>query len=525
MLFNSYIFILLFLPVTFAGYHILRKFCAYEASIKFLVFASVFFYGWWNYRYVILIIISIILNFFIGLAISRRTDSTRKSLLIFGIALNLAALGYFKYFNFFVENWNTLTGAEAPLFAIALPLAISFFTFQQIAYLCDVYTGNAKEYRFIHYCLFVTFFPQLIAGPIVHHREMLPQFLRTVSFEKFLPTVAMGLTIFSIGLIKKSVFADGIAAYSTPLFDAALAGATISFFEGWFAALSYTLQLYFDFSGYSDMAIGAALLFGIRLPLNFNSPYKSLNIIEFWRRWHITLSRFLRDYLYIPIGGNRGGANRRYANLLTTMLLGGLWHGAGWTFVAWGLLHGFYLIINHGWQKLVLLLGFNGRSSLLTRFLSWLITFLAVVVGWVFFRAETFSAALAVLSGMLGLNGIILPKALKIDIGALHILYDIANVSFSLSGGTNFVLNTAWILGLLIVAVFFPNTQQIMRYRPPKLDGGYSQREKFDDIVFSRLWKKAYWQLSTFWSIFAGLLTAIGILALTSISEFLYFQF
>ncbi|NKB57199.1 MAG: MBOAT family protein [Alphaproteobacteria bacterium] len=526
MLFNSYVFILLFLPITFLVYHSLRKLSTNDASIKFLVLASIFFYGWWNYRYVALIIASILLNFVLGLAISKKENaSIRKSFLALGITLNLAALGYFKYFNFFVENWNTLIGTEAPLFSIALPLAISFFTFQQIAYLCDVYTGSAKEYRFTHYCLFVTFFPQLIAGPIVHHREMLPQFSQSTRFSKLLPSITMGIAIFSIGLIKKSVLADGIAAYSTPLFNAALAGEVITFFDGWFAALSYTLQLYFDFSGYSDMAIGAALLFGIRLPLNFNSPYRSLSIIEFWRRWHITLSRFLRDYLYIPIGGNRGGSSRRYANLITTMLLGGLWHGAGWTFVAWGLLHGLYLIINHGWRNLLRYLGIHQKSSTLTRLISWTVTFFAVVVGWVFFRAETFDAALIIISGMFGLNGIVLPEAFKTNVVTVNFIYDLAGVNFGFGGGTKFVLNVAWISTLLFIAVFFPNTQQIMRYRPPAPDDRYSPRQKIDEVLFSSLWKKNYWKVSSAWSILIGLLTAIGILSLTSISEFLYFQF
>ena len=293
-----------------------------------------------------------------------------------------------------------------------LPLGISFFTFQKIAYLVDAYRGEVRAGGFLSFALFVTFFPQLIAGPIVHHSEVIPQFGQKSTYRPNLDNLSMGIGIFVLGLAKKTVLADSIATYATPVFRAAQAGADPTLFEAWGGALAYTFQLYFDFSGYSDMAIGLALMFNIRLPINFNSPYKATNIIDFWRRWHITLSRFLRDYLYIPLGGNRHGVARRYANLMLTMLLGGLWHGAGWTFIVWGGLHGIFLVINHFWHAL----GVGSATTSGARpgsdgSAARTITFLAVMVAWVFFRAEDFDAATRILAGMAGLNGVQLPAS------------------------------------------------------------------------------------------------------------------
>ena len=332
------------------------------------------------------------------------------------LPFNLALIGYFKYAGFFVSTVAALSGAEWRIEAIVLPLAISFFTFQQIAFLVDAYRHESSERNFLSYCLFVTFFPQLIAGPIVHHKQMLPQFARpgTFSFQPHL--VSLGLTVFVLGLFKKVVLADSVAVYGTPVFAAADAGNTLTFFEAWGGALAYTFQLYFDFSGYSDMAIGLALIFGIRLPINFESPYKALSITDFWRRWHITLSTFLRDYLYIALGGNRRGPVRRYINLALTMLLGGLWHGAGWTFVVWGGLHGVYLVVNHAWHRVV---NPDWVTSRLYRLAAWSITFLCVVIGWVFFRSESFSGAVAMLQAMAGFNGAALDVRLA---GPLSIL-------------------------------------------------------------------------------------------------------
>lgn len=327
-----------------------------------------------------------------GITITDQSRVSRKNILIFGIIFNLGLLGYFKYADFFVANLNTL-GTNFQLPNVVLPLAISFFTFQQIAYLVDSYRSETNEYDFLNYALFVTFFPQLIAGPTVHHKEMMPQFASRWNLVKSYRNIALGLFIFSVGLFKKVVIADTFAQWATPGFDSSV---TLNFFEAWTTSLSYTFQLYFDFSGYTDMAIGVALLFNIRLPINFNSPYKALDIQDFWRRWHMTLSRFLRDYLYIPLGGNRKGTSRTHFNLFATFVLGGLWHGASWMFVIWGALHGAALIVHRLWQKT----GFK-----LPKAMAWLITFNFVNIAWVFFRAEEMNDALKVLRGMAGVAG------------------------------------------------------------------------------------------------------------------------
>ena len=326
---------------------------------------------------------------------------SKKSILIFGIVSNLALLGYFKYADFFIENFNFISGSNVNLLHMVLPLAISFFTFQQIAYLVDSYRGETKEYDFLNYALFVTFFPQLIAGPIVHHKEMMPQFASKWNMVKNYRNIALGLFIFSIGLFKKVVIADTFAVWATAGFDTAT---TLNFFEAWATSLSYTFQLYFDFSGYTDMAIGIALLFNIKLPINFNSPYKALSIQDFWRRWHITLSRFLRDYIYIPLGGNKKGNFRTYTNLMATFILGGFWHGAGWTFLFWGFLHGLSLAIHRLWQTL----GFK-----MWTWLAWLITFNFVNIAWVFFRAKEWDDALRILSSMFSLDNIVIDMKFK----------------------------------------------------------------------------------------------------------------
>ena len=333
--------------------------------------------------------------------IGNKKTFSKKSILIFGIVSNLALLGYFKYADFFIENFNFISGSNVNLLHMVLPLAISFFTFQQIAYLVDSYRGETKEYDFLNYALFVTFFPQLIAGPIVHHKEMMPQFASKWNMVKNYRNIALGLFIFSIGLYKKVVIADTFAVWATAGFDTAT---TLNFFEAWATSLSYTFQLYFDFSGYTDMAIGIALLFNIKLPINFNSPYKALSIQDFWRRWHITLSRFLRDYIYIPLGGNKKGNFRTYTNLMATFILGGFWHGAGWTFLFWGFLHGLSLAIHRLWQTL----GFK-----MWTWLAWLITFNFVNIAWVFFRAKEWDDALRILSSMFSLDNIVIDMKFK----------------------------------------------------------------------------------------------------------------
>ena len=349
-------------------------------------------------------------NYVIGKTLAKSNDDrvkkngkqiSRKSILTISIIANLALLGYFKYADFLIENFNLAFDSTMPLLNLALPLAISFFTFQQIAYLVDSYRRETHEYDFLNYAIFVTFFPQLIAGPIVHHKEMMPQFANIRTKVINYRNITLGLFIFSIGLFKKVVIADTFSVWANAGFDTE---ATLNLFEAWATSLSYTFQLYFDFSGYTDMAIGLALLFNIKLPINFNSPYKSTNIQDFWRRWHITLSRFLRDYIYIPLGGNRINRFRTYLNLMATFILGGLWHGAGWTFVFWGFLHGIALVIHRLWSQL---------GIKLWTWLAWLVTFNFINITWVFFRAEEWSEAIKVLKGMFTLDNIMLPNGLQ----------------------------------------------------------------------------------------------------------------
>ncbi len=509
MLFNSYEFIFAFLPTVLAVFFLIGRYGQLRLAVGWLVLASLFFYGWWNPSYLGLIITSVLFNYSVGIGLGRGAGRRwHKPLLVLGITANLGLLGYYKYANFFLENLNRLASVDYHLGTIILPLAISFFTFQQITYLVDAYRGETREYDFLQYCLFVTFFPQLIAGPIVHHKEMLPQFSHLAIYRPDAGNLSVGLSFFFMGLFKKAVLADGAAVYATPVFGAAAMGESPTFFIAWGGALAYTCQLYFDFSGYSDMAIGLARLFGIRLPLNFNSPYKAATIADFWRRWHMTLSRFLRDYVYIALGGNRRGRVRRHANLLLTMLLGGLWHGAGWTFVFWGLLHGTYLIICHLWQALRPLPAMPIWSARL-------LTFLCVVVSWVFFRAADFETALRILSGMVGLNGVTLPSAIGYRLGMAQPVLESMGVAYSLGGGRQFVLTYLWVGGLLAIAFWCPNTQQILRRYRPALD--------FKPTT--PVTKRLCWRPSPAWGMVMGCATVMGILALSQVSEFLYFQF
>lgn len=468
MLFNSYEFIFFFLPFTFFVYFYLNKKHFTEASKAFLVLASLFFYAWWNIIYLPLIVFSIAVNYTLGKQISIK-NYLAKRLLIAGIAFNLLLLGYFKYMDFFILNTNRVLHTDISLMNLALPLAISFYTFQQIAYLVDSYRNETKSYNFLNYAVFVTFFPQLIAGPIVHHSEMMPQFAKLKNKVKNYYNIALGLFIFSIGLFKKVIIADTFATYATQGFDVA---EKLNMLEAWVTSLSYTFQLYFDFSGYTDMAIGVALLFNIKLPMNFFSPYKARNIQDFWRRWHITLSRFLKDYIYIPLGGNRKTSIRTYSNLFTTFVLGGIWHGAGWTFVFWGMLHGGALVLHRLWSKL----GFKMYG-----FLAWFITFNFINIAWVFFRANDFASALKVLQGMF-LGEWITP------------------ISFTLGEWSKLFGSEAylffWLIGAFLVVVFLPNSMQL--------------KEKFKPNAFFMMFT-----LGAFMAIFM----------LYRKSEFIYFNF
>lgn len=462
MLFNSYEFIFFFLTVTLSVFFALSGFRLLNTAAAWLALTSIFFYGYWNLSYVILLIVSIAFNFTVGHGILRyrqeRRSEVARRILILAIIANLGTLGYFKYANFFVNSINNAIHTNISLAQIILPIGISFFTFTQIAFLVDTFRGKVQESRIIPYTLFVTFFPHLIAGPVLHHAEMMPQFARDDTYRFKLGNFLTGVTFFSIGLFKKVILADGIQPFVAPVFEADSIYA-LTAIEAWCGVLAYTLQLYFDFSGYSDMAIGLSKMINIDLPINFNSPYKAANIADFWRRWHMTLSRFLRDYLYIPLGGNRKGPIRRYTNLLTTMLLGGLWHGAGWTFVIWGGLHGLYLVINQLWQSArERLFGHDlFRSSRVTHFLSVVITFVCVVIAWVFFRARNLAAALSVLKGMMGLNGFVLPLEWQQLFGSNY-----PHLTFGQLEAFGGVRQIGWI-GLLLAVVWgSPNSQELI---------------------------------------------------------------
>ena len=394
MLFNSYEYLLVFLPTAAVVFFLLNRFVSGTAAKLWLVAASLAFYSWWGLAYLPLIVISILVNYGVGTALgfARLSPFNRRALLIAGLGFNLVLLGYFKYANFFVDNANSLAGTNFHLDRIVLPLAISFFTFQKIAYLVDSYRGETLGYNFLNYALFVTFFPQLIAGPIVHHKEVVPQFSDSKNGLPNNANIATGLCILSIGLFKKVMIADTFAMYVVTGFDSEGALRCI---DAWAASLGYSFQLYFDFSGYTDIAIGSALIFNIRLPINFNSPYQATNIQDFWRRWHITLSRFLRDYVYIPLGGNKSGELSTYFNLVLTFLIGGLWHGASWMFVIWGGMHGAAIVLHRAWSR-------YGRQ--MPAALAWFVTFSFVNVAWVFFRARDMNSAHRVLAGMINVG-------------------------------------------------------------------------------------------------------------------------
>lgn len=504
LLFNSFSFLFFFLPVVLGGFFLIGRLGARWAAL-WLASASLFFYGYWSLRYLPLLFASIVMNYWAARFILSAADTVRRQRLTVAVVLNLALLAYYKYANFFVASANSVGQFDLPALDIILPIGISFFTFTQIAFLVDCYHGKVSETRFIHYVLFVSYFPHLVAGPVLHHGDMMPQFADPTTYKPNAAHFAIGLSIFVLGLAKKVLIADNLAPMANPVFAP---GAHPAMIEAWVGTLAYTFQLYFDFSGYSDMAIGLSRLFGIALPLNFASPYKARNIAEFWRRWHMTLSRFLRDYLYIPLGGSRDGRLLRYRNLMLTMLLGGLWHGAAWTFVAWGALHGAYLIVHQCWQGSRAALSMEGKRWWPP--LAQCLTFAAVVTAWIFFRADSFATAFDVLKGMGGQNGLDLPRGLAQFSHCLQWLP--MPVKFD---------GVAWIdisgpglpvLGLAMVLAFAaPNTQQLFwrfaaAQQPARL-----------------AWLG--WQPRRAWSLAMAALFVSCVFSMNRVTEFLYFQF
>lgn len=513
MLFNSPEFIFIFLPITLIGFYLLSARDHRETAILWLVGASLVFYGWWNPSYLMLLGTSVVVNYTLGLQIAAREDRpAQKPILIAGLIFNLGLLGYFKYADFLISSSNFLLDTDFNLTHILLPLAISFFTFQQIAYLIDVYQKKAQEYSFLHYCLFVTFFPQLIAGPIVHHKEMMPQFANKQIFQFEYGKIATGMTIFMIGLFKKVVLADGLSSFIGNTFTSANLGIELSFIEAWFGALAFTCQVYYDFSGYSDMAIGLAWMFGIKLPINFSSPYKASSIIQLWNTWHMTLARFLRDYLYIPLGGNRKGPARRYVNLMTVMLLGGLWHGAGWTFVAWGGLQGIYIMINHWWRALT---GGGEATGRFEIFIYRTLTLLAFAVANSIFRSESYTSVSTMFAGMAGLHGFALPDWCA-NLPLVSAMLEAAGATYITMPDVS-VFVVIQILGLIILARVAPNTQQIVRNFIPR---------ESERMEIPTNWTRRIVWTPTAWSAFlVAVISATAILSLWKTSEFLYYHF
>lgn len=477
MVFNSFSFIFLFLPITVSGFFLVGQRHGQRGAV-FLTLASLCFYSCWNVHGLAILLSAILLNFWAGQRLAQAGHGHGKPWLSLAVAGNVLLLGYFKYVDFFIATLNAVLGLDVALLRVALPVGISFFTFTQIAFLVDAYHGKIQDFNFIHYFLFVAYFPYIVAGPVLQPREMLPQFAAAQTYRPKAENVALGIALFVFGLAKKLLIADNLP----PLVDPVFATPHPPMLQAWAGLLAYSFQLYFDFSGYSDMAIGVSRLLGIQLPLNFNSPYKAVSISDFWQRWHMSLSRFLRDYLYIPLGGNRCGQFNRYRNLMLTMLLGGLWHGANWTFVIWGGLHGLYLCVQHGWQAM------QARQKAPRAAPAWAnraLTFGAVAVAWCFFRAPNVSTALDVLAGVAGRHGV--SGTIAID--------PLAHATLAASA---------------LIAFFLPNTQEIFQgidTRPAT--GGPGLR----------------WSPDLHWGVLTGLVFAVCLLCLERVVEFIYVQF
>jgi alginate O-acetyltransferase complex protein AlgI len=498
LLFTSGEFLFLYLPLTLLVFFVTARFVGKGAAAAWLAIASLVFYGYWRVEHTLLLLASIAFNYGFGewiLRVRKERPAYAKALLTVAVGANLAALAYFKYADFFLRTVADLSGQDIPLLGVVLPLGISFFTFTQIAYLVDVYAGKVVERNPVHYALFVTYFPHLIAGPVLHHAEMMPQFRLAEIYQPKLRCFAIGLAFLLMGLVKKVLVADSVAPVANMVFGHE-AGTTLTAAAAWIGVVAYTLQIYFDFSGYSDMAVGLSLLFGVRLPYNFNSPYQAWNITEFWRRWHMTLSRFLRDYLYVPLGGNRQGRARRYLNLMLTMLLGGLWHGASWTFVIWGGLHGAYLVVNHFWQWLRERLGFGaltGAGAWLGRAAGVGLTMLCVMVGWVYFRATELATANGMVASMFGF-----------DDGGVGIE--------ALAGYPAGIL--PWIAGFSALALFARNSQRLIDGHFTRWLDRQATRARFGELLAFLVGAMC-----------VGIVVMAIAAASRSVTEFIYFNF
>lgn len=543
MLFNSAEFIFGFLPLTLAVFFLLGL-RSRPLALGWLTLASLFFYAWWRPLNVLIIAPSIVVNYGLARLLLKQAAAgearqrAARWTLVAGIVFNLCFLGWFKYVNFLATIAHDLTGADFVMAEVVLPLGISFITFQKIAFLVDVHGRRVQQFTLGSYALFVLFFPQLIAGPIVHYREMMPQFeAATCRFDR--ERFAVGATLFVFGLFKKIVMADGISVHVSPLFDAAAHGTPMSLATSWIAALGFTLQLYFDFSGYTDMALGLAQMFGVRLPPNFDSPLKARNIIDFWLRWHMTLTRFLTAYLYNPLvlaltrrraaqgkPAMVGRATKPGAFLtllagptLLTMLVSGIWHGAGYLFVLWGLLHGVMLSINHAWRIYGSRL-FGERAVALSR--GWpgaLLTFLCVVVAMVLFRSANGTAARSLLQGLAGLHGLGVPEAVFGPLAALGAATGGWVHATAEMGAADMAGAVARIAALLAVALLLPNTGQLMDRFKPTLAAARAP------AAGGRRWRLPSWAPTPAWAAAVGTLACLAVWRIGGQGEFLYWQF
>jgi alginate O-acetyltransferase complex protein AlgI len=544
MIFNSFQFLFMFLPVALTGTFLLARLGAGAAQF-WLIGASLFFYGVWNVAYLPLLLGSILFNYLIARSMVRGDNPKfRTWLLCIAVTVDLGLLGYYKYTGFFLENLNAVTGTGYAWKSLILPLGISFYTFQQITLLADFSSGHIKDFRFRDFVLFVTFFPHLIAGPIVHHREMMPQF-QEADYRVKAENMAVGLVLLAIGLFKKSVLADGIADYITPMFTAAAAGEPVSMVYGWAASIGFTLQMYFDFSGYCEMALGLARMVGIKLPMNFNSPLKALSVVDYWSRWHITLTRFLTAYVYTPIAV--GLARRRMAAgkpglaglrttwpaffgiiatpTLVTMFLSGLWHGAGNQFLIFGVLHGVALVINHAWRLVrPRIWPDTTHYPRVSRPFAWALTFLVVTVALTWFHAANVAAGANIVMGMAGVHGLVLPNAIAPSSAAFASVLSHAGVTFNDQSVYELIAVILWIAMLLTIALGLPNTLEIMRAWEPAITmPGVAPFGRID--AWRGLAARLHMTMSPYWALAAGALAGIGVLGLNRSSEFLYWQF
>jgi len=500
MFFYSFEFLFLFLPITLGLFFLTEIKFGRRPAIIFLVMSSLVFYGVWNPAYLALLSLSILFNYYLGHYLQKHAS---RLLMWLGVAANLCVLGYYKYANFFLDTIDALAGTSWQIEQIILPLAISFYTFQQIAWLVDSYSKrvDTKTEGFWHYALFVSFFPQLIAGPIVHHTEMMPQFAKDSTFRPRWDSLAIGLTIFIIGLTKKVVIADELAAIATPVFTEAETG-TVALTSAWMAAFCYTFQVYFDFSGYSDMAIGLARMFNIRLPMNFRSPFKATSIIDLWAGWHITMTRFFQTYVYMPLSimffrietkWFKKGSLSIYVSTFITFLAIGFWHGANWTYLIFGFMHGCFVLINHMWRNMQK----NYNFSALPKFIGCGLTFFVFMLSCVIYRAENLDIA-----------GVMYQAMFQPDI--------IANEVYQ--------LEKLILVALIAIAAFtMPNTQQIMQRYRPVINTSLLKRLSRHSIFYRMIWRPT--------ALWGAIILALYIMCLNTlmdagrVQEFIYFQF